>query len=206
MREPKSSYVGTVGSFKFDTAFIKELNLLSNSQEGSTFGWFSKDRDSQMGQIEFHKKILTKLNPSVILEIGTHKANYCYMAKTFLPDVKIYTFGIDDWSKKCVNAVNSYFKENFITFIHGSSIKTLPLFETTDKIDLAWVDGDHSKATCLSDLKQCDRLNINNIMIDDYRSTSNVNGAVKIFIKGTDYKFAEESTNDYRGICYINNK
>jgi hypothetical protein len=185
-----------------DREFIDDLNLLTDNGEGSTFQWPSSESDEQNIQLEFHKKTLKGVNPSTILETGTHKANFDYFAKTILPDIKIFTFGIDVWSANCVDKVNDYFGEKFISFYQGNSLHTLPNFKPEKQIDLAWVDGGHTEQIAYSDLMQCNRLNIPVILVDDYSLIPEVKNAIKKFVADTEYNISE-ITKDARGICRL---
>jgi precorrin-6B methylase 2 len=177
----------------YDYEFLNKLFSSWNQNEGSTFGW--DDMHGSYEQTSFHKKAFEKIKPTNILEIGTHKGSYSYFAKMELPDCKIWTFGIDPESKVCTDLINDHFKEKFITFIEGDSLKTLPNFNKNIKFDLAWVDGNHNYNGAMSDLKQCERLNINNILVDDL-SMDTVRNAVDDFIKQSNYHLIEESKDD----------
>jgi len=186
---------------------------------GSTFHWPEDKGDHMKMQIEFQKKILQEVNPSVILEVGTHTAQFDYMAKTFLPKVQVHSFGLDMWSLLFVALVNDYFSEEFITFHQGDSTQTLLEFTPEEAIDLAWVDGGHTFPIALSDLRECGRMNIPHILVDDFTLgehgfNAEVNAAVLRFIEESkvmkdhghkEYEIAEVSE-DERGICYLRAK
>ena len=184
---------------KYDYEFLNKLFKSWNQGEGSTFGW--DEMGDSLIQISFHKKAFAILKPKNILEVGTHKGSYSYLCKTEIPDVKIWTFGIDPESKDCVDLINEYFNEKFITFIEGDSRKTLPKFQEEIEFDLAWVDGHHAYEVAMSDLKQCERLGIKNILVDDL-SMPTVKDALDDFIKDSDYTLVDQS-NDSRIIGWL---
>jgi hypothetical protein len=186
---------------KYDYDFLLKLSNIWGNIEGSTF--FSPNLDQQKLQLEFHKKCFSEINPKNILEVGTHKANFSYFVKKNFPNVKVVTFGIDPESEQCVNLVQEYFSENFIEFHCGNSLQTFSNYNTSLKFDLAWVDGGHSFDCAYSDLNNCLRLGIKNILIDDVTLLPEVKRAVIEFLdKSPNYKIIDEST-DERGIIWI---
>lgn len=186
---------------KYDFNFLNKLANVFGNIEGSTF--FSPNMDQQKIQLEFHKKCFSKINPKNILETGTHKANYSYFIKKNYPEIKIITFGIDPQSQECVNLVEEYFNENFIEFHCGNTIETLSNYNTSLQLDLAWVDGGHNFDCAYSDLSNCARLGIKNILIDDVTLISDVDMAVNEFlIKNPNYNLVDKS-DDERGIVWL---
>lgn len=177
------------------------MNNLNNSfvqNEGSTF---QNKKEQTIIQTSFLTDILTSINPKVVLETGTHKANFDYFCKLILPEVKIITFGNNVKSQICVDYLNKIF-EPYILFVLGDSTVTLSKYNTNNPIDFAWVDGGHTYNVCLSDLKNCARLKIPNICVDDYNRL--VKSPVTDFINSTNYKIKSVST-DIRGIVYLKN-
>jgi hypothetical protein len=186
---------------------------------GSTFHWPEDKGEHMRMQLAFQKKVLQKVKPSVILEVGTHTAQFDYMAKTFLPKVQVHSFGLDMWSLLFVALVNDYFSEDFITFHQGDSTQTLSQFTSDEPIDLAWVDGGHTFPVALSDLRECGQKSIPHILVDDFTLgehgfNTEVNAAVNRFVEESvvmkshgyrEYEIAEVSA-DERGICYLRAK
>lgn len=151
---------------KYDYDFLNELYIQFDHHEGCSFGWRSVD--SLLAQITFHEKVINEIKPKVVLEVGTYKSMYPYFLKTNLPEVKVHTFGINEESKKCVDLVNQYFEEDFVTFYVGDSTQTLTEFDPDDiTFDVAWVDGGHTYDVAYSDLINCARLEIPEVLIDD---------------------------------------
>lgn len=177
---------------KYDYDFLNKLYIQFDHHEGCSFGW--KSVDSLLSQILFHEKVIGKINPKKVLEIGTYKSMYPYFLKTNIPDVKVYTFGIDEGSQDCVNLVNEYFGEEFITFVLGDSTETLTEFDPEDiSFDLAWVDGGHTYDVAYSDLINCARLEIPEILIDDIDMQA-VRSALNVFLSNT----YENENGEYR--------
>lgn len=170
---------------KYDYNFLNELYIQFDHHEGCSFGW--KSVDSLLAQIIFHEKVINEIQPKVVLEVGTYKSMYPYFLKTNLPGVIVHTFGINEESKKCVDLVNQYFKENFTTFYVGDSTQTLKKFDPDDiTFDMAWVDGGHTYDVAYSDLINCARLEIPEILIDDV-DMSEVRRALNDFL-GNSYE------------------
>lgn len=169
---------------KYDYDFLNELYAQFDDDEGCLFGWW-ENVDSLLSQILFHEKVIDEIKPKFVLEVGTYKSMYSYFLKKNLPDVKVHTFGINEESQKCVDLVNQYFDKNFVTFYVGDSTKTLTEFEPKDiTFDMAWVDGGHICDVAYSDLINCARLKISEILIDDV-DMGNVSRALNKFLNNT---------------------
>jgi len=191
----------------FDYEFIEKLHSVDVSLDGSTFyydsGNVAGDLDSMRVQVLSHIEALEEIKPKRILEIGTHKAQYCYLVKKVIPEVKIVTFCIDSSSQTCVDMVNEYYGENFIEFHCGDSVKILSDYNTEESFDLAWVDGGHSYEVALSDLSNCARLGIKTILLDDTVTYPDRVGRAMIdFNQKYGYNLIS-TTDDCRGIAWI---
>ena len=194
----------------FDYEFIEKLHAIDVSLDGSTFyydsGDVSGDLDSMRVQVLSHVQVLEEVKPKRILEIGTHKAQYCYLAKKVLPEVQIVTFGIDAPSQTCVDMVNEYYGENFVDFHCGDSVEILSEYTTDKQFDLAWVDGGHSYDVASSDLANCARLGITTILLDDTRTyPDRVGRAMVDFSRKYGYNLVSTS-DDCRGIAWLEKK
>lgn len=194
----------------FDYEFIERLHAIDVSLDGSTFyydsGDVSGDLDSMRVQVLSHVQVLDEVKPKRILEIGTHKAQYCYLAKKVLSEVQIVTFGIDSLSQTCVDMVNEYYGENFIDFHCGDSVEILSEYTTDKQLDLAWVDGGHSYDVASSDLANCARLGIDTILLDDTRTyPDRVGRAMVDFRLKYGYNLISIS-DDCRGIAWLEKK
>lgn len=191
----------------FDYEFIERLHAVDVSCDGSTFYYDSGnvfgDLESMRVQVLSHMEVLEELKPKTILEVGTHKAQYAYLAKKVLPEVQVVTFGIDEGSQTCVDMVNEYYGENFIEFYHGDSLETLTEYQTDKVFDLAWVDGGHSYECAFTDLKNCARLGIKTILLDDTTTYPDRVGRAMIdFNQEYGYNLVSTS-DDCRGIAWL---
>lgn len=192
---------------EYDYDFLNKLYVMFLDDEGALFNWLSCG--SLVNQLNFHKKWISEIKPKFVLEVGTHKGFYSYFMKKLVPDIKIHTFGINEESQLCVDEIHKFFEEEFITFYPGDSVETLTNFENTDQIkfDLAWVDGGHTYECAYSDLQNCDRLGIENILIDDC-DNHDVSKALDDFIQskseGQEYTYVSiEQDPSERNITYI---
>lgn len=158
------------------------------------------DSDHEV-QLKFLESHIKKIKPKLVLETGTNSGCFSVVLKLVNNDSKIITFGIDSWSKDTTDFINDKFG-NFITFIHGDSKITLSEFTTEDTIDMAWVDGDHSYNGALTDLRNCKRLKIKHIFIDDVNLSAEILNAVDTFCEENNISYTEK-TNDTRGIIYM---
>ena len=185
--------------FEHETFSVDIMNALNNTfvqTEGSTF---QNDRESIITQTSFLTDILVDIDAKFILETGTHKANFDYFCKLIIPEVQIVTFGNNAKSQICVDYLNQLFG-TYIKFFLGDTKNPLPKCETSRSIDFGWVDGGHDYNTCMSDLKNCSRLKIPNLCVDDYKRLTNK--PVTDFINTEGYKIISVST-DKRGIAYL---
>jgi hypothetical protein len=183
-----------------DSDLINLLKEIHPSNEGSLFN--NPNEDSKKEQIRFITEAIKYIGPKNLLETGTDKGFFDLFILDLLPDANIITF--DQWepSEKAVSILNKRYGDR-ITFIKGDTNITFVNFDTKDRIDLAYIDGDHSHKGCLSDLNNCKRLNIVNILIDDY-SIPSVKGAVDTFCSNNDYKIHKcTEPVDVRGIAWI---
>lgn len=179
----KKDFISIEELKKYDYDFLNELYVQFDHHEGCSFGWTTIN--SLLNQVLFHEKVINELNPKNVLEVGTYKCMYPYLLKKNVLDVQVYTFGINEESQKCVDLVNKHFNENFINFYVGDSTKTLSEFEPKDvKFDLAWVDGGHTYDVAYSDLINCARLEIPEILIDDV-DMNDVKKALQKFLENT---------------------
>jgi len=108
----------------------------------------------------------------------------------------------DHRSTKCTNYLNQQLG-NYIEFIEGDSRVTLTNFNTDKCIDFAWIDGGHIHDVLLSDLKNCGRLGIKHICVDDYNMFPEFRGTIQEFITNYPNYKIETVTNDIRGVCYL---
>ena len=193
-----------------DYNLIQKLHDSSGGNgEGSTLHFGPQEVSGKEEQLRFKEECLRKYSPSVLLETGTNKAEFCYLSKLILPTCTIHTFDLNDWSLDCVNAVCDYFNEEFVTFHKGDSQSTLSVFNPPVPIDFAHVDGGHDYNSCLSDLTNCDRLNIPTILVDDYRGIPSVGAAMEEFCKTFPYSLISQdnaSKDDSRGLALLQKK
>ena len=188
---------------------LNKLKETTTSKEGNLL-IYCDGADAMQSQVSFLQKYLKKINPKFVLETGTNLGCFSVLLKEILSDTKLITFGIDNFSSQCVNIIEDYYKDNFIEFIHGDSRITFSEYDSKDKeIDFAWIDGGHAFDVCLSDLINCDRLNIENIFVDDYgyptdqdNPTGSVRLAVNEFCHTHQYNIVDFEDNG-RNIVYL---
>ncbi len=158
-------------------------------------------------QQEFLGGILDQIKPSYVLETGTESGMFDYFVKVVVPYVKVVTFGMDQSADhratKCVDYLNNRFG-NYIEYIIGDSEVTLSKFYPREAITFAWVDGGHERETPYIDLRNCARLRIPHICVDDYNEQPNVRNAVERFLKDSPQYEIIGTTDEIRGICYLN--
>ena len=187
---------------------LGRLGNLNPFVTGSLFQAGPKERldnnERVESQIEFVCNALTSFGATRVLETGTYRGEFAYFLKLVLPDlVSVDTFDIDSNSSGCVDFLNQHFGE-YITFRLGDTTEVLPVFNPDYHLDFAWVDGGHTEGVCLSDLKNCARLGIDTICIDDLYIRA-VKWAVEKFLELGDYVLSETSV-DFRRTCCLRKK
>lgn len=176
--------------------FVNRLNLKGG--EGSTLYCAGMGSGAHL---QYKINWLKKIQPRTLLETGTNKAQFCYIVKLLFPNCKITTFDVHHWCKEMINMVLEETKTDGITFIEGDTLNTLK--NVNDTFDCAWIDGGHSYKVCLSDLRECARLGIKNLLVDDWIFAPDVKLAVLDFVKESNYKIVGESF-DSPGIVELN--
>ena len=175
-------------------------------------------------QLAYLAMCLKAVSPRTILEVGTNEGLFCYFAKLVLPNVRIVTFDNNEScnSAEAVALLHQYFGSPYIKFIEGDSKETLTSFaESRAKtleapaIEFAWIDGSHATVDVLSDLRNCAKIQISNLFLDDFKLLIGsdltklhftVSVAIKQFLQeNNDYIFISVS-DDSRGIAHIRRK
>lgn len=182
----------------FSLEVVEALTESFDQGEGSLF---QNDPAEVEAQSRFLIRALRAANATRILETGTHKGHFSYFARLVRPDVQVHTFGLDEGSRIAVNLLVARFGP-FVDFHLGDSKESLPRFTPPAPIDFAWIDGGHDLATCLSDLEQCDRLEVPQVCVDDARGEPAVAEAVSRFVARAGYRLVELS-DDRRGIAWL---
>lgn len=156
---------------EIDFAFVRDLLQVFPHPEGSMFSAGSTSNinilDRELSRIDVICESLINLNPKNILEMGTHKAEFCYLAKLYLPNCSITTICELEQSRICVDMVNDYFGEDFITFICDKSPDCWSRINLDSNFDFGYVDGGHDVEPCYADLVNFAKLKIPFFMIDD---------------------------------------
>ena len=175
-----------------DIKFINHLLKTFSHPEGSMFSAggimdINIPRKT-FSRIEVICEYLGQLKPNNILEMGTHKAEFCYLAKLCLPTLKsITTICALEQSRTCVDLVNEYFSENFITFICEKSPQCWDRIVLDSNFDFGWVDGGHDSEPCYADLVNFAKLGIPSFLVDD-TDLETVSGSIELFL-GSDIRY-----------------
>jgi predicted O-methyltransferase YrrM len=179
---------------------VIDFNFVEKINQGAGEGGLLHGGPNQTLQLLFVFTVLKAIMPRSLIEIGTHRANFCYLAKIALPECKITTFGIDPKSAQAVEAVNEKIGTRDIEVVLGNSLETVPLHE--GKFDMAWVDGGHDFNTALQDLENCAKKVIPFIMVDDIRMPDVQRALVEFMRIFSEYKIVWMSS-DARGTVVL---
>ncbi len=157
----------------------------------------------QQEQTRFLADLLYRIRPAKILETGTLSGMFCYFALELLKTPAIFTFDLDPHAQKAVDILNEHYG-NRIKLTLGDSKQTLRALNEPG-IKFAWVDGGHDQKTCFYDLRNCSRLGIPHICVDDYKMCPGVKPAVDEFCGLGAYAMAgaDDFKKDNRGIVYL---
>ena len=186
---------------------VLKKNIPDDADEGNLL--LVTDKSTGSIQTEFLQRYLTEINPELIIETGTNFCCFPGFVKTFLPDVKVITFGRDKFSGPCVDAVNEYFGEDYITFIEGDSTVTMPQYVDQfeckkSKNSAAWMDGGHTLPVAYSDLVHLYKYGVDHIFVDDINPKWPWQTLLPLYRFVVDYPYEiVDMSRDKRGIAYI---
>ena len=138
-----------------------------------------------LGHVEFIKHVLGQIKPKVIWEFGFNTGHSAAIWLT-LSDAEVYAVdpSTEFPTMQGYKQLNIEFPRR-INLLNESSRN--PSIEATMREippDLLLVDGDHSYAGCIEDLRLAARLKIKHIIIDNLEDTDNVGAATNDFLKG----------------------
>ena len=185
-----------------DQVVIERLrHTQPNGNEGALF--CNQNKEGMKIQQSFIEQAVRELKPRHVIEIGTNKAYFDYFLLTIDEEIMIDTFDIAQVFGQNVDILNSLF--NFkVKFHFGDSKKTFSKFGADYQVDLAFVDGAHDYAHCVSDLLNCERLEIPYILVDDCKLIEDVLKATKEMVDKFGWKFvAKTNEEDDRGMVLM---
>lgn len=181
-------------------------SLFDTSVEQSS--WLRNSRSTK--QTDFLQRVLTRLRPKTIVETGTHCGQFCLFARNLLDgELHIDTFSIEDRGETCVEHLNQKYG-HYLDFHLGDSCKTLSAFSPSYQIDFIWLDGGHQYEVALSDLRNCARLQVPDLCVDDVNHEP-VRRAIDVFLdENPRYEIIRQSadvgpTKKWRGVFYLSN-
>jgi len=198
----KAYFSKPFNSAKLDADIIKELNdTIPLNIERCLL---DKINDIRVrAQVNFIAATIKQTKAQRVLETGTHKAMFCYVAHLCNEFITVDTFGNLPESQKSADVLNQKYGK-YIKFYLGDSRQTLSGFSPSYQIDFAWIDGGHSFEVCFSDLINCARLGIPTILVDDYKWSESIRKVVDQFVTKYDYLIENISdVVDYRGIVHL---
>jgi len=176
---------------EYNKTIANLLKNVSNTNEGALLN--NSDGCIQL-QVELIERCLEKYRPKHIVETGTNKGYFSFIALSILDkypeEVLINTFDMNQFSANAVQIVNSTFNRHKVVFHLGDSTVTVKNFNPQKKVDLFFVDGGHTHYVATSDIKQAKRMNSPLILIDD---TGGQGVAQAIAEQLSDYKIIDET-------------
>ena len=207
---------------QFDPVLKAKLRATGSGSCGNLlYDWGNAPSPCMDDQLRYLWMQLKQINPSIILEVGTNEGFFCYFAHLVLPNARIVTFDnrLESDCREAVDILQAHFNKQFIKLIEGDSQETLTSFADSRSqahdaapIDFAWIDGSHETPVVLSDLKNCAKLKISNLFLDDYNVLAGtdiappaygVRDAIDLFLHQHPAYGLVEVAGDARGIAYI---
>jgi hypothetical protein len=137
-----------------------------------------------------------------IVELGTNYGSFsvvCYEAfKQYDNKFKLTTCDIVEKSGDCIKDINKIYNDNCVEFIHKDSKLFMKNLILTDaKIDLIWVDAGHDTKSTLNDLRNCEKLGVSDIFVDDYFHLEPTRNAIHKFLLESKYRMVAYSNLKY---------
>jgi hypothetical protein len=145
------------------TDLYRQLCELPATGEGNLLE--RTDDTTAEAQAEFLRWALALARPTVLLETGTNKGLFAYLVSLLLEGVKIHTLDVVPAAGRAVALLNERQDRVRCVFHAGDSRVTLPTLAIRPQF--AWLDGGHATDVALSDLRQCHRLGVPYVAVDD---------------------------------------
>jgi predicted O-methyltransferase YrrM len=183
----------------------KKLAATFRTNEGSIFYYVDgyDGRETQYAQLTLLRNILRAVQPSRILEVGTHKMFFSLFISAMVERFSITTCDPNPASGEAARIFAAAHPNIAVNYRCADSREVLP--ELNGEYDLCWIDGNHQHEYALSDLSNAMRLGIPHILADDAR-LEDVERAVRDALSR--YPLYYEVANplwkwDRRGIKYL---
>lgn len=152
------------------TEIYKMLCEAHSSPEGNLLQNIISEQTSN-AQISFFKYALNIIkNQNVegcLLEVGTNKGFFGYIASTILGQRTLHTIDLNMESSKVVPILAKMGMN--VIFNCGDSTHILNDYKIDEPVAFAWIDGGHKYEEALSDLRNAARLGAKYIALDDVK-------------------------------------
>lgn len=159
----------TVESLK-STEIYRMLCQIQNSGHGNLLEDIL-NLETSRAQISFFKYALNIIkNQNIegcLLEVGTNKGFFGYIASTILGQRTLHTIDLNMESSKVVPILAKMGMN--VIFNCGDSTHILNDYKIDEPVAFAWIDGGHKYEEALSDLRNAARLGAKYIALDDVK-------------------------------------
>ncbi len=124
-------------------------------------------------------RTVRKLSPRSIVEIGVRAGYSSWVMRQACPEATVHGFDLD-----CDR------HGGYAGAFHHAEIINPDRFTLTiaDSQSLEYIDGDHSRKGCLSDMRLAERSGAKTLLIDDYANFAEIREAVAEFVAGRDLR------------------
>ncbi len=127
-----------------------------------------------------------------ILETGTNYGSFSHICYCIFKNFKLYTNDVVYDSKLAIDKINNFYNNNSVIFNQGD-ISDINLNGIS--FDVTWLDSGHNFNILYNELKECDKYNVKNILVDDTFNSAEVTKAVgKFLYESPKYRIKECTT------------
>lgn len=152
------------------TETYKNLCEIQTSDEGNLLQTLVNVKTAN-AQISFFNYALNRIKDEdvegCLLEVGTNRGFFGYIASAILGKRTLHTFDINMESSKVVPILSKVGMD--VIFNCGDSTKILNDYRIDEPVAFAWIDGGHNYEEAISDLRNAARLGAKYIAVDDIK-------------------------------------
>lgn len=138
------------------------------------------------------KEVISLLSPNRILEIGT-RGGHSALLWLFYSQAEVITvdLGLHKSYSTAMQILDSHFEDQFIA-LKGDSKYIFPRLESyIGKIDMIFIDGDHSTRGVVNDITLAKELKIPYLLFDDMHFAS-VRKGIDLFLKNNEMQLIQQ--------------
>lgn len=158
-------------------------------------------RDIEFQYVEWLVETLLEIksNNINILETGTNYGSFSHICYSVFDNFNLYTNDIVQDSEIVISKINKFYGKNMTKFKRG---QLEHLNYSNINFDVAWLDSGHSFDILYTELLECKKYKIKNILVDDSYESGEVTKAVgKFLYQYPIYRIRKCTTYINSGLC-----